>query len=197
MLNGFLTMTQAKEKFRTDATLKFMLVALTFYGMSTFEGPMMSIRAVNTLSHNTDWTIGHVHGGALGWVAGMAFVALYYLVPRLWNTNLWSETLAEVHFWMATGGILFYIVSMWVSGVTEGLMWRAVDESGALQYPNWVAIVELLQPFRFIRALGGTLFLAGFLLMVFNLWKTIGTAGQGFVQYDLRESPKEDMVAAK
>ncbi|MBI38670.1 MAG: cytochrome-c oxidase, cbb3-type subunit I [Leptospiraceae bacterium] len=187
MLNGFLTLTQSKEKIRTDAVIKFMLVALTFYGMSTFEGPMMSVRAVNTISHNTDWTIGHVHGGALGWVAGMAFVAIYYLVPRLWNTNLHSERLAEVHFWMAFGGIILYVVSMWVSGVTEGLMWRAVDATGALQYDKWIEIVEILQPYRLIRALGGTLFLAGFLLLIYNIWMTIRNAGSGFVAVDLRE----------
>ncbi len=188
MLNGFLTLTQAKEKLRTDAVMKFMLVALTFYGMSTFEGPMMSIRAVNTVSHNTDWTIGHVHGGALGWVAGMAFITLYYLVPRLWNAKLHSERLAEVHFWLATGGILFYVVSMWISGVTEGLMWRAVDETGALQYPQWAEIIDQLKIYRFFRALGGVLFMSGFFLMCYNLWKTIRAAGEGFVAPDLRES---------
>ena len=190
MLNGFLTLTQAKEKLRTDATLKFILVALTFYGMATFEGPMMSIRAVSSLSHNTDWVIGHVHGGALGWVAGMGFVALYYLVPRLWNANLHSERLAEIHFWMATVGVLLYVVSMWVSGITEGLMWRAVDETGALQYPDWVEIVQVLQPYRLVRALGGSLFLGGFLLMAYNLVQTMRAAGSGFVPVDLRESPR-------
>ncbi len=188
MLNGFLTLTQSKEKIRTDATLKFMLVALTFYGMSTFEGPMMSIRAVNTLSHNTDWTIGHVHGGALGWVAGMCFVALYYLVPRLWNTKLHSEKLAEAHFWLATGGILLYVVSMWVSGVTEGLMWRAIDDTGSLQYRNWIEIVENLTYYRWVRALGGILFLSGFFVMLYNLIMTIRNAGKGFVPVDLREA---------
>ncbi len=189
MLNGFLTLTQAKEKIRTDATLKFLLVALTFYGMSTFEGPMMSIRAVNTISHNTDWTIGHVHGGALGWVAGMCFVALYYLVPRLWNTKLHSERLAEVHFWLATIGILLYVVSMWISGVTEGLMWRAVDETGVLQYrDSWMEIVNELWWYRLARALGGVAFLSGFFVMLYNLIKTIRSAGSGFVPVDLRES---------
>ncbi|MBL8021862.1 MAG: cytochrome-c oxidase, cbb3-type subunit I [Leptospirales bacterium] len=190
MLNGFLTLTQAKEKIRTDATLKFMLVALTFYGMSTFEGPMMAIRAVNTLSHNTDWTIGHVHGGALGWVGGMAFAALYYLVPRLWNAKLHSERLAEIHFWTATIGILVYVVSMWVSGITEGLMWRAVDAQGSLQYPDWIEIVRALKPYRLARALGGSLFLAGFCIMLYNLYKTIKNAGSGFETSDLREGAK-------
>jgi len=170
--------------------LKFMLVAITFYGMSTFEGPMMSIRSVNVISHNTDWTIGHVHSGGLGWVAGMCFAAIYYLVPRLWNTKLYSEKLAELHFWVATIGILLYIVSMWVSGVTEGLMWRAVDETGALMYPNWVEIVQQLAPFRLIRAIGGTLFLGGALIMVYNVVMTIKNAGAGFEYVDLREGIK-------
>ena len=188
MLNGFLTLTQAKEKIRTDATLKFILVAMTFYGMSTFEGPMMSIRSVNALSHGTDWTIGHVHAGALGWVGGMVFAALYYLVPRLWNTNLYSEKLAEIHFWTATVGILLYVVSMWISGVSEGLMWRAINPAtGGLQYPNWVNIVELLKPFRIVRALGGGLFVGGFFLMLYNLYKTVRSAGSGFTPVDLRE----------
>jgi len=186
MLNGFLTLTQAKEKLRTDATLKFILVGMTFYGMATFEGPMMSIRAVNTISHNTDWTIGHVHAGALGWVAGLCFAAMYYLVPRLWNTRLWSEKLAEVHFWTATIGILLYVVSMWISGVTEGLMWRAVDGSGSLQYPDWIEIVQVLGPYRLVRALGGTLFLSGFIIMIYNLIQTMRTKGQGFAAVDLR-----------
>lgn len=190
MLNGFMTLTQAKEKLRTDATLKFLLVSITFYGMSTFEGPMMSIRSVNVISHNTDWTIGHVHGGGLGWVSGMAFAAIYYLVPRLWNTKLYSEKLAEIHFWIATIGILLYVVSMWVSGVTEGLMWRAVDETGALMYPNWVEIVQQLTPFRFIRAIGGTLFLGGTLLMVYNVVMTIRNANTGFEYIDLKEGVK-------
>ena len=187
MLNGFLTLTQAKEKIRTDATLTFMLVSLTFYGMSTLEGPLMSIRAVNVLSHNNDWTIGHVHGGALGWVGGMAAAALYYLVPRLWNTRLYSEKLAEVHFWVSTVGILVYYVSMWVSGITEGLMWRAVDAAGKLQYQNWIEITDELFPYRLVRAVGGLLFLAGFLIMAYNLYKTTRTKGDGFVPADLRE----------
>ena len=187
MLNGFLTLTQAKDRIRTDGVLKIMLVAMTFYGMSTFEGPLMSIRAVNSISHNTDWTIGHVHGGALGWVAGMCFVALYYLVPRLWNTKLHSEKLVEVHFWTATIGILVYVVSMWISGVTEGLMWRALDATGALQYRDWVEIVKVLKPYRLARALGGTLFLVGFIVGIYNLIMTTRTAGSGFEPVDLRE----------
>ncbi|MDH5716550.1 MAG: cytochrome-c oxidase, cbb3-type subunit I [Spirochaetia bacterium] len=190
MLNGFLTLTQAKEKIKTDATLKFILVSLTFYGMSTLEGPIMAIREVNSLSHFTDWTIAHVHAGGLGWVHGICAAAVYYLVPRLWNTNLHSEKLAETHFWVSTVGILLYVVSMWVSGVAEGLMWRAVDASGSLQYPSWVEIVNELFPYRLVRALGGVLFLSGFVIMVVNIIKTTKTAGSGFNPVDLREGSK-------
>lgn len=148
----------------------------------------MSIRSVNVISHNTDWTIGHVHGGALGWVGGICFAALYYLVPRLWNAKLYSEKLAEVHFWTATIGILLYVVSMWVSGVAEGLMWRAIDPAtGGLMYPHWVEIVQQLAPYRLIRAIGGLSFLTGFFVMVYNLVMTIRNAGEGFVPVDLRE----------
>ena len=187
MVNGFLTLTQSNEKIRTDATLKFMLVALTFYGMSTLEGPIMSLRAVNTISHNNDWTIGHVHAGALGWVAGMCFAAIYYLVPRLWNTKLFSEKLANTHFWISTIGLLLYVVSMWVSGVTEGLMWREVDAAGNLVHQNWIDIVKVLFPYRLMRGIGGTLFLGGFIVMLWNIFKTIQTKGQGFEAPDLRE----------
>lgn len=187
MINGFLTLTQAKEKLRTDATLKFLLVAITFYGMSTFEGPMMSIRAVNQLSHDTDWVVGHVHSGALGWNAGMAFTALYYLVPRLWNARLHSEAWAETHFWLATVGLLLYVVTMWASGITEGLMWREIGDNGQLVNPNWITIVSQLTGLRWGRALGGLLFFSGFILMAVNLFITMSRKGEGFVETDLRE----------
>jgi len=186
MLNGFLTLTQAKDKIKVDATLKMMLAAVTFYGMSTFEGPLLSIRAVSALGHNTDWIIGHVHSGTLGWVGFMSAAALYYLVPRLWNSNLYSEKLANAHFWLGTLGILLYIISMWVSGITEGSMWRAVGENGELVYKDWVEIVEFLKPFRLFRAIGGTLYLTGILLMVYNFIKTIQNKDSGFVEQDLR-----------
>lgn len=186
MLNGFLTLTQAKDKIKVDATLKMMLVGITFYGMSTFEGPLLSIRAVSALGHNTDWIIGHVHSGTLGWVGFMSAAALYYLVPRLWNTNLYSEKLANTHFWLGTLGILLYIVSMWVSGITEGSMWRAIDDKGFLMYSDWNAITELLKPFRLVRAIGGTMFFVGILLMVYNFIMTIKTKDSGFVEQDLR-----------
>lgn len=178
MLNGFLTLTQAKEKVTNDATLKFFLVAITFYGMSTFEGPMMSLKTVNSLSHFTDWTIGHVHSGTLGWVGFMGLAMLYYMVPKLWNTKLYSEGMANLHFWLGTIGILLYVVSMWSSGVTEGAMWRAIDDGGKLMYPDWVAITEVLWPFRLVRALGGTLYLTGIIIGVYNLAMTIKTAPQ-------------------
>jgi len=174
MLNGFLTLTQAKEKVQTDATLKFFLVAITFYGMSTFEGPMMSLKSVNSLSHYTDWTIGHVHAGALGWVGFMSVAMLYYLVPKVWHTKLYSENMANIHFWLGTLGILLYVGSMWVSGITEGAMWRAVDENtGELVYRSWNYITDLLWPMRLVRALGGTFYFAGILIMAYNIYKTI------------------------
>ncbi|TGN18760.1 cytochrome-c oxidase, cbb3-type subunit I [Leptospira idonii] len=195
MLNGFLTLTQAKEKIKTDATLKMFLVGITFYGMSTFEGPLLSIRAVSGLGHNTDWIVGHVHGGTLGWVGMMSFAVLYYLVPRLWNTNLFSERLANTHFWLATLGILLYVVSMWVSGITEGSMWRAIDETGALKYPNWVQITETLKPYRLFRGIGGGLYFIGLIIMIYNLAKTMATSGSGFKEIDLRMGLKEEKKA--
>ena len=172
MLNGFLTLTQAKEKIQTDATVKFFLVAITFYGMSTFEGPMMSIKTINSLSHFNDWTIGHVHSGTLGWVGFMSFAMLYYLVPKVWGGKLYSEKLANTHFWLGTLGILIYVISMWISGITEGAMWRAIDDGGFLEYRNWISVTEVLGPFRLMRAIGGTLYLTGLFIMVYNFYMT-------------------------
>jgi cytochrome c oxidase cbb3-type subunit I/II len=172
MLNGLLTLRGAWDRLRTDPIVKFWAVAVSFYGMSTFEGPMMSIRAVNSLSHYTDWTIGHVHSGALGWVGMAAFATLYYLVPRLWKNKLHSESLATTHFWLATIGIVLYVVSMWASGITQGLMWRALDDAGQLQYGNFMDTVLQLMPFYWIRLIGGLMYLSGTLLMAFNLFKT-------------------------
>ncbi|HNF14182.1 MAG TPA: cbb3-type cytochrome c oxidase subunit I, partial [Leptospiraceae bacterium] len=169
MINGFLTISQAKDKIKLDAVVKMMLAGITFYGMSTFEGPLLSIRAVSALGHNTDWIIGHVHSGTLGWVGFMCAAALYYLVPRLWNTNLYSEKLANVHFWLGTLGILLYVVSMWASGISEGSMWRAVNDTGGLKYDNWVAITDILKPMRLARAIGGTLYFSGVIVMIYNL----------------------------
>jgi len=173
MLNGLLTLKGAWERVRTDPILKFMVVAVSFYGMSTFEGPMMSIRSVNALGHFTSWVVGHVHSGALGWVGMMSFGMLYWLVPRLWNRELYSQKLASTHFWTATIGIVLYTVSMWGAGLTEGLMWRAVDEGGRLRYPAFLDIVQQLEPFYWARVLGGALYLTGALVFAWNLARTI------------------------
>jgi cytochrome c oxidase cbb3-type subunit 1 len=158
---------------RTDPILKFYVVAVSFYGMSTFEGPMMSIRAVNSLSHYTNWTIGHVHSGALGWVGMISFGTLYWLVPRLWQRPLAYPSWASLHFWLATIGIVLYTVSMWAAGLTEGLMWRALDDGGQLKYPNFVAIVDQLHPFYWMRLVGGTMYLVGAVMMLWNFLRTV------------------------
>jgi cytochrome c oxidase cbb3-type subunit I len=173
MINGIMTLSGAWDKLRTDPVLRFLVVSVAFYGMSTFEGPMMSIRQVNALSHYTDWTIGHVHSGALGWVAFISFGAVYFLVQHLWRRErLYSQRLVEVHFWIATLGIVLYITAMWVSGIMQGLMWRSYDQLGFLQY-SFVESVQAMHPFYVIRALGGLLFLTGALVMVYNCWRTI------------------------
>ncbi|MEY4794321.1 MAG: hypothetical protein RL724_1257 [Pseudomonadota bacterium] len=173
MINGLMTLSGAWDKLRTNPSLRFSVAAVGFYGMSTFEGPVMSIKAVNGLSHYTDWTIGHVHSGAMGWVGFISFGALYYLFPVLWKKKaVWSERLISWHFWVATLGIVFYITAMWVSGIMQGLMWRAYDELGFLQY-SFVETVEAMHPYYVIRALGGVFYLTGALIMAFNLWKTV------------------------
>jgi len=173
MINGLMTLSGAWDKLRTDPILRMMVIAVAFYGMSTFEGPVMSIRAVNSLSHYTDWTIGHVHSGALGWVGMISFGALYFLTPRLWDRErLYSLRLINWHFWLATIGIVLYASAMWVSGIMQGLMWREYDQEGFLVY-SFVETVEAMHPYYLIRALGGTLYLTGALIMAFNLWKTI------------------------
>jgi cytochrome c oxidase cbb3-type subunit 1 len=173
MINGIMTLSGAWDKLRTDPVLRFLVTSVAFYGMSTFEGPVMSIKAVNSLSHYTDWTIGHVHSGALGWVAFVSFGAIYHLVPVLWKRpRLYSLKLVSVHYWIATIGIVLYITSMWISGIMQGLMWRAYDELGFLQY-SFVETVEAMHPFYVVRSLGGILFLAGALVMVYNLRRTV------------------------
>jgi cytochrome c oxidase cbb3-type subunit 1 len=175
MINGIMTLSGAWDKLRTDPVLRMMVVSVAFYGMSTFEGPMMSVKIVNSLSHYTNWTIGHVHSGALGWVAYISFGALYCLVPWLWNRRLYSLKLVNWHFWISTIGIVLYITSMWVAGILQGLMWRAYTSLGFLEY-SFVETVEAMHPFYIIRALGGALFLAGALIMAWNLWKTVTSA---------------------
>ncbi len=173
MINGVMTLAGAWDKLRTDPVLRFLVTSVGFYGMSTFEGPMMSIKAVNSLSHYTDWTIGHVHSGALGWVAFVSFGALYFLVPRLWKRKrLYSIRLIEWHFWLATIGILLYITSLWITGIMQGLMWRSYDALGFLQF-SFAETVAQLHPYYLVRALGGILFLLGALIMAYNLVRTL------------------------
>jgi cytochrome c oxidase cbb3-type subunit 1 len=173
MINGLMTLSGAWDKLRTDPVVRLLVVSVAFYGMSTFEGPVMSIKSVNSLSHYTDWTIGHVHSGALGWVAMVSFGAIYCLVPWLWNRRgLYSLRLVEWHFWTATIGILLYITAMWVSGITQGLMWRAYDKLGFLQY-SFIETVEAMKPYYVIRAVGGLLFVIGSLIMAYNVWRTV------------------------
>jgi len=174
MINGLLTLRGAWDKLRTDPVLKFMVAAVTFYGMATFEGPMMSLKSVNALSHYTNWTVAHVHGGALGWNGFLTFGMLYWLVPRLWkNRNgLYSVKLANAHFWLGLVGIGAYVLSMWTAGIAEGLMWKAFDEEGRLVYGTWSDTLPTLLPMYIIRAFGGVLYLAGVALMVYNLFKT-------------------------
>ena len=176
MINGLLTLRGAWDRVRKEPILKFLATAVTFYGMATFEGPLMSIKSVNSLAHFTDWVVGHVHSGTIGWNYMLTAGMLYYMVPRLWNTKLYSERLANIQFWTATIGLLLYIVSMWVAGITQGLMWRAVDETGKLVYPNFVETVVKIVPMYWVRAWGGTLVLVGFFLMIYNVYKTIKLA---------------------
>jgi cytochrome c oxidase cbb3-type subunit I len=173
MINGLMTLSGAWDKLRTDPILRMMVVSIGFYGMSTFEGPMMSIRAVNSLSHYTDWTIGHVHSGALGWNGMITFGALYFLTPRLWNKErLHSLSMVSWHFWLATIGIVLYASSMWVTGIMEGLMWREVDAQGFL-VNSFADTVGAKYPMYVVRGLGGLLYLTGGIIMCVNLWKTV------------------------
>ena len=172
MINGMMTMSGAWHKLRTDPILRFLIVSLSFYGMSTFEGPMMAIKTVNSLSHYTDWTIGHVHSGALGWVGLVSMGALYYMIPRLFGQKqMYSIKAIELHFWLATIGIVLYISSLWISGVMEGLMWRAINTDGTLTY-TFVESVKAKHPYYIIRALGGLLYLSGMTIMLWNVLKT-------------------------
>jgi cytochrome c oxidase cbb3-type subunit 1 len=175
MINGIMTLSGAWEKLRSDPILRFLVVSVSFYGMSTFEGPMMSIKTVNSLSHYTDWTIGHVHAGALGWNGLVTFGAMYYLIPKLWNKELYSIKLVEVHFWTSTIGIVLYIASMWVAGIMQGLMWRAVNEDGTLTY-SFVESLQAMYPFYMVRFVGGAIFVLGIVIMMYNLYKTIAGA---------------------
>jgi len=172
MLNGLLTLRGAWGKLREDPVLKFFAAGVTFYGMATFEGPLLSIKSVNGLAHYTDWIIGHVHAGTLGWNGFMAAGMFYWMVPRLWSTKLWSQKLANYHFYLGTFGILLYVVSMWTSGITQGLMWRATNPDGSLQYPIFVETLDAIRPMYWTRLVGGTAYLVGMLMMAYNLWLT-------------------------
>jgi len=176
MINGIMTLSGAWHKLRTDPTLRFLVVSLSFYGMSTFEGPMMAIKTVNALSHYTDWTVGHVHSGALGWVAMVTMGALYHLFPALLNRKeMWSVKLVNLHFWMATIGTVLYIASMWVNGIMQGLMWRAFNSDGTLTY-SFVESVEASYPGHYVRVLGGLIFFTGMLFMAYNTYRTFQAA---------------------
>ncbi|HAG52966.1 MAG TPA: cytochrome-c oxidase, cbb3-type subunit I [Alphaproteobacteria bacterium] len=199
MINGIMTLSGAWDKLRTDPVLRFMIVSVSFYGMSTFEGPLMSIKTVNALSHYTDWTVGHVHSGALGWVAFISFGALYYLVPNLWErSRLYSIKLVSYHFWISTIGIVLYICSMWMAGILQGLMWRAYNEYGVLQY-SFIETVSELHIYYAIRAFGGFLFVVGAFIMAYNLAKTIkGELRDEVNELDMDEKAKlEDAKQAQ
>ncbi|MBF0491335.1 MAG: cytochrome-c oxidase, cbb3-type subunit I [Deltaproteobacteria bacterium] len=176
MINGLLTLRGAWDRVRTDPVLKFLAAAVTFYGMATFEGPLLSIKSVNSLAHYTDWIIGHVHAGTLGWNAFLISGMFYYLVPKLWKTKLYSVKLANYHFWFGTLGIILYLLSMWTSGITQGLMLGAVDGTGHLVYPDFVETVIRITPLYWVRAFGGMLYLFGYILMLYNFRKTIAAA---------------------
>jgi cytochrome c oxidase cbb3-type subunit 1 len=173
MINGMMTLSGAWHKLRSDPILRFLVVSLAFYGMSTFEGPMMAIKTVNALSHYTDWTIGHVHAGALGWVAMISIGALYHMIPKIFGRpQMHSIGLINAHFWLATIGTVLYIASMWVNGIAQGLMWRAVNEDGTLTY-SFVETLAASHPGFVVRLVGGAIFLSGMLLMAYNTWRTV------------------------
>jgi cytochrome c oxidase cbb3-type subunit 1 len=189
MINGIMTLSGAWDKLRTDPVIRFLIVALSFYGMSTFEGPLMSLKSVNALSHYTDWTIGHVHSGALGWVAMITFGSLYHLIPRLWETRIYSDKLIYLHFWLATIGIVLYISAMWVAGIGQGLLLRAFDDYGNLAYTFIESVAFLHQPYV-IRALGGAFFVSGIFLMAFNTYMTIRKASREQAELEAKLAAK-------
>ncbi|MBC7714736.1 MAG: cytochrome-c oxidase, cbb3-type subunit I [Rhizobacter sp.] len=200
MINGLLTMRGVWDKVRTDPVLKFMALALTFYGMATFEGPLLSIKSVNAIAHFTDWIPGHVHAGTIGWNYLLIAGILYYMVPKLWNAKIYSVRLANIQFWTATIGLVLYVVSMWVAGITQSLMWRAIDSTGKLVYPNFIETVVKIVPMYWVRAIGGTLVFISFLIMFYNLYKT---AKSGSIEaepvleaYALNSSSEEPNAAA-
>lgn len=194
MLNGLLTLRGAWDKLRTDPVLKFFAAGVTFYGMATFEGPLLAIRSVNALSHYTDWTVGHVHAGTLGWNSFMAAGMFYWMVPRLWNTKLYSVRLADLHFWTGMVGILLYVASMWVSGITQGLMLNSVTPEGVLAYPNFLDAVTAVKAMWATRMVGGIIFLFGFIAMAYNIWRTIrsGSPARATVEVEISEHSRPE-----
>lgn len=200
MVNGLLTLRGAWNKVREEPVLKFFVVAVTFYGMSTFEGPMLAIKTVNSLSHYTDWTVSHVHAGTLGWNGFMLFGMIYWLVPRLWKTELYSKRLASVHFWIGTLGIAAYLIAIYTAGITQGLMWRAFDASGRLMYPDFVETVTKIVPMFQLRAVGGSLYLTGVILMMYNVFRTIAAAPKELPDPEASAPPlvpwRKELVAA-
>ncbi len=191
MINGIMTLSCAWHKLRTDPILRFLVISLSFYGMSTFEGPMMAIKTVNALSHYTDWTIGHVHSGALGWVAMVSFGSLYHLIPRLYGKEqMYSVGLINTHFWLATIGTVLYIVAMWVNGITQGLMWRAVNEDGTLTY-SFIESVEASGFGYIVRAIGGAFFVLGMLIMAYNVYRTASESEDDSLELNPTTAPVE------
>jgi len=197
MLNGLLTLRGAWDKLRTDPVIKFFAAGITFYGMATFEGPLLSIRAVNALSHYTDWGIGHVHSAALGWNGFMAAGMFYWLAPRLWKTQLWSKGLANMHFWIGTVGILIYVAAMWAAGIMQGLMLGEINKGGTTLKYEFIETLESIQIFYILRSIGGMLYLLGFILCAYNIWKTArsGKAHDETVQIAVLERNKKDSMA--
>lgn len=191
MINGLLTLRGAWHLLRTDPIIKFLVAALTFYGMATFEGPLLSIKSVSSLGHYTDWIVGHVHGGTLGWNGFLTFGMIYYILPRLYGTKLYSIKLATTHFWFGFAGVILYYTSMLAAGITQGMMWMAIDEKGKLVYPDFVETVTRIVPLYGVRALGGFLFLFGFVLMLYNIYKTIKLANSD-VKQTLIPAPIEE-----
>lgn len=189
MVNGLLTIREAWDKLKTDPILKFLAVSVTFYGMSTFEGPMMSLKSLNSITHYTDYTVGHVHSGALGWVGFMCIAAIYFMVPRLYRTKLYSNSLAETHFWIGTIGIILYYIPIIVAGIIQSLMWKAFDAEGLLKYPNWMETIDAIMPLYWLRVIAGTAYLYGTVLMGYNIYKTIKSADKSLLADEEVQAP--------
>jgi len=199
MLNGLLTLRGGWAQLRTDPVIKFFAAGITFYGMATFEGPLLSIRAVNELSHYTDWGIGHVHSGALGWNGLMAAGMFYWMAPRLWNTKLYSQALANMHFWIALVGILIYVGAMWTSGIMQGLMLSQLNEAGTGLKYEFVETLQAIQLPYILRSFGGLLYLIGFGMCAVNIWKTArsGSPVNGSIEVTPLKSEEKDLLTTK